>query len=85
MAYKVTNPLMCTEKEARNVLDFMQDQIEKKGFVTVKEMYNFVWMLDKLRGKMDHAYGWENLRAASVEYNSREGCYEVLTPVPVAL
>lgn len=85
MAYKVTNPLMLSEQEARNVIARMQYHIDEYSYVTVKDMYDMVLMLKEYRGKMDHAYGWLDLRLADVEYNEREGCYEVLLPVAVAL
>jgi hypothetical protein len=85
MAYKVTYPLMWTEQEARDVLIRMQGRIDEHGYVTVKNMYDMVLMLDTYRGRMDHAYGWLDLKMAVIEYNPREGCYEVLLPVPVAL
>lgn len=85
MGYKVTNPLMCTESEAKKVLNYMNDEIKEKGYVTVEEVYNMVFMLDCYRGSRDYAYGWESLRVADVKFNSDEGCFEVRLPVPIAL
>lgn len=85
MHYKVTNPIMCTNKEAQDVLDFMYAQIEERGYVTVEQVYDKVWMLENYRGKMDYAYGWTNLKILSVKYNEYEGGFEVRLPVPVVL
>ena len=85
MAYKVTNPLMCTKGEADYVLEKMQELLDKNGYVTLKNVYDMVLMLPEYRGKMDHAYGYIDLKMAGVEHNDHEGVYEVLLPAPVAL
>lgn len=85
MDMKVTNPLMVTEAEAVNVFTMMEKQISEKGFVTVKDMYDMVLMLDDYRTDRDFEYGWKNLDLVHIEYNDYFGSYEICMTTPVLL
>lgn len=85
MSYRITNPLMCTQKEADDVLLMLQEYLDAIGYVTVERLYDAVFMLDDLRGPYDFEYGWTDLSLARVEFSNRHGAYEILMPGPIQL
>lgn len=78
LGYVIDDVLLDSRGEAEQVLDAMDDMIDKYGFCSVADFYESVGK----RGRhTDHNYGWDNLSNARVVY-TRDG-YELKLPRPI--
>lgn len=74
--YRYTEVAFRTRAEAEEVLDAMEDALEKYHIVTVADLYE---LSDETPDPTDYTYGWTNLRNARVEKISG-GAFAIVLP-----
>lgn len=75
-AYSYDNIVVDNRADAEEVLDNMNNIIQKYGIVSVADMYDLVGIVGNYT---DNKYGWTDLRTAKIE-RERDGGYRIDLP-----